>query len=91
MLILVPLLLVFKLTPQSATDMWTRSITNFSHPSYVRSNATKCMMALSGVRRVAACRKSFLQEMVAVLMASMAACMMTEVLPEILGTLDVER
>ena len=49
------------------------------------------MMAFSGVRRVAACRKSFLQEMVAVVMASMAACMMTEVLPEVLGTLDVER
>ena len=49
------------------------------------------MMALSGVRRLAACRKSFLQELIAVVMASMAACMMTEVLPEVLGTLDVER
>ena len=48
-------------------------------------------MALSGVRRVAACRISFFQEMVAVVMASMAACMMAEVLPEVFGTLDVER
>ena len=49
------------------------------------------MMALSGVRRVAACRESFLQEIVAIVMASIAACMMTKVLPEVLGTLDVER
>ena len=62
-----------------------------SYASYARPNAGKCMMALSGVMRVAACRKSFLQDMVTIVIASMAACMLSEVVFEALGALDVER